>query len=69
MVIIVAALGPERLLPLKFRMPLIEERSNSFVAVLRQVTTNLFPDFIIESPGKFLFLTGKKRLLYRADGK
>src|ERR1700731_4984669 len=69
MVIIVAALGPEKLLALKFRMPLFEERSSSSVAVLRQVTTNLFLDFIIESPGKFLFLTGKKRLLHRADGQ
>src|SRR6267378_999643 len=50
----VAVLEPERLLALKFRTPLFEERSNSFVAVLRQVTTNLFPDFIIESPRKFL---------------
>src|SRR5256885_2331880 len=69
MVIIVAALGPGILLALKFRVPLFEERSNSFVAVLRQVTTNLFTDFIIESPGEFLFLTGKKCLLHRADGQ
>src|SRR6266850_215350 len=48
-----------RLLALKLWRPLFEKRPNSLVAVLRQITTNLFPDFIIESPGKFLFLAGK----------
>src|SRR5260370_41185664 len=64
---LVAAFEPGELLAMKFRLPLFEERSNSLVAVLRQVTTNLLSDFVTERPGEFLFLTGKKRPLYRPN--
>src|SRR5260370_40724605 len=68
-VMIIAGFEPGRLLALKFRMPLFEKRSNSFVAVLRQVTTNLFLDLIVESVGKFFCMTGKQRLLHPANGQ
>src|SRR5712692_4476853 len=66
---IVAAIEPGRLLALKLRRPLVEKRANSLAAVLRQETSNLFPNFVFESLREFFIFTCKKRLLHRADGQ
>src|SRR5438105_824633 len=56
-----------RLLSLKLRWPLFEKRSNSFIAIIGQVATNLLAHFVVERLRKFLLLARKKRLLHRAD--
>src|SRR5258708_3174099 len=67
LVMIVEGLVSGRLLPLKLRWPLLEKRSNSFIAVIGKVTTNLLAHFVVERLRKFLFPACKKRLLHRAD--
>src|SRR5260370_37849043 len=64
---IVAEIEPGSLLALKLGRPLVEKRANSLAAVLRHETPNLFANFVVESLRKFLCLTGKKSLLYRAN--
>src|SRR5437879_11512701 len=66
---IVEGLESGRLLSLKLRWPLFEKRSNSFIAIIGQVATNLLAHFVVERLRKFLLLARKKRLLYRADGE
>src|SRR5437899_4090150 len=66
---IVGGLESGRLFPLKLRWPLFEKRSNSFIAVIGQVATNLLVHFVVERLRKFLLLARKKRLLHRADGE
>src|SRR5436309_15304025 len=56
-----------RLLSLKLWGPLFEERANSFIAIIGQITTNLLAHLVVEGPRKFLFLACKERLLHRAD--
>jgi hypothetical protein len=48
-VMIVAALVPERLLALKLRRPLVEKRANSLAAVFREITANLLLDLLLKS--------------------
>src|SRR5207302_9122154 len=66
---IVGGLESGRLLSLKLRWPLFEKRSNSFIAIIGQVATNLLAHLVVERLRKFLLLARKKRLLYRADGE
>src|SRR5258708_39860817 len=55
------------LLSLKFWKPLLKKSSNPLVAIIRQVTTNLFADFIVASLGEFLLSAGKECFLRRPD--
>src|SRR5882724_8901960 len=66
---IVAEPELRRLLALKLRMPLFEERANSLATVFRWKTPHLFPHLIVESLREFLFFAGKKRSLHGADGQ
>src|SRR6266853_6688025 len=69
MLAIVAGFATGQLLALKLGRPLVEKRANPLAAVLRHETTNLFANFIVESLREFFSLTGKKSLLYRANGQ
>src|SRR5947208_11202826 len=56
-----------RLLSLKLWGPLFEERANSFIAIIGQITTNLLAHLVVEGARNFPFLACKERLLHRAD--
>src|SRR5260370_19067529 len=67
-VMILAGAEPGRLLALKFRGPLVEERANSLSAVFREITANLLLDLMLEGLQQFLHFAAEESLFYGPDG-
>src|SRR5260370_16906749 len=63
-VMILAGAEPGRLLALKFRGPLVEERANSLSAVFREITANLLLDLMLEGLQQFLHFAAEECLFY-----
>src|SRR6266478_7310792 len=68
-VTIVEKRGSRNLFTLKFGRAPFEKSANPLAAILGEIATELFLNFVVESASEILLASGKKLFLHRANGQ